>query len=372
MYKPEVPFNLSELPPPCTLQTHPDLMAILQLHNSALQAVAELQGALKDLDRPELFLSAFYLNESISSNAVENIHTTIVSALVDETKPLSERSSENKEVLNYRAALLEGTKSLKKFGLSSRTIKTIHLKLKITKGTPGEFRKLQNQIGNKKKDGSYEVIYTPPEWTRVDELLNNWENFVLNDKNFFPLIRVAICHYQFEAIHPFEDGNGRCGRILMINQLLHEELLSYPALFISGYLSEHEDLYKSLLLKVTKNGDWWPYIEFMLRGFAIQALKTQIGISQLKAAKKEVKTHLFELKDNRLRKTSVSAVLDHIFLHPVTHAKFMERDLGIHWQTCAKYLRELAKMKILKEQKDGKYKFFRNQKAFDALVVKEK
>ena len=142
--------------------------------------------------------------------------------------------------------------------------------------------------------------------------------------------------------------------------------------FFIGVLIEHLDLYKTLLLKVTEKGNWWPYIEFMLGVFAIQALKTQIGIAQLKAAKKEVKTLLFDLKDSRLRKNSISAGLDHIFLHPVTHAKFMKRELRIHWQTCAKYLRELAKMKILKEVKDGKYKFFRNQKAFDALVVKEK
>ncbi len=372
MFRANSPYDLKYLPPPFSISDHPDLLKLMNLHNDALQAISKLAGALDDIERPQLFLSTFYLNESISSNAVENIHTTIISALVDETKPVDERTKENKEVMKYREALLEGTVSLKKYGLSSRTIKAIHLKLNVDKGNPGEFRKVQNQIGNKRKDGTFEVIYTPPEWTKTEDLVSNWEKFILNDKTFFPLIKVAICHYQFEAIHPFEDGNGRCGRILMIAQLLHENLLDYPALFISSYLSDHEDLYKSLLLNVTTKGEWWPFIEFMLQGFAVQAYKTQIGIYQLKNAKKEIKTQLFNLTENPIRKNNISSVLDHIFLHPITHAKFMERDLGIHWQTCAKYLRALALMGILIEERAGKYKFFKNKKAFDALVVKKK
>ncbi|MBC7742825.1 MAG: Fic family protein [Bdellovibrionaceae bacterium] len=344
MYNPNVPFNLKELPPPFTLQSHPNFMEILRIHNEALQAISQLEGALNDLERPSLFLSTFYLNESISSNAVENIHTTIVSALADQTKPADERTNENKEVLNYRQALLEGTKSLKNYGLSSRTIKAIHQKLKINKGSPGEFRRIQNQIGNRKKNGTVEVIYTPPEANNVDLLISNWEKFILENDSFFPLIKAAICHYQFEAIHPFEDGNGRCGRILMIIQLLQDNLLRYPALFISEYLSEHEDVYKKMLLRVTTHSEWWGFIEFMLTGFVIQAKKTHIGILQLKHAKKEVKTLLFTLGENPIRKSNVTAVLDHIFHNPVTHAKFMEKELGIHWQTCAKYLRELSKL----------------------------
>ncbi len=126
----------------------------MELHNQALQAISQLDGAFDDLAKPQMFLSTFYPNESISSNAVENIHTTIVSALADQTKPADERSKENKEVLNYREALLEGTKAISKFGLSSRTIKLAHKKLKVDKGEPGEFRRVQNQIGNRRKDGT--------------------------------------------------------------------------------------------------------------------------------------------------------------------------------------------------------------------------
>lgn len=346
------------------------MMKFIDAHNTALQAISQLEGALRDLEQPEMFLTTFYLRESISSNAVENIHTTIESVLEDETKPVGERTQANKEVMHYREALIDGRKSLTKFGLSSRTIKSVHKQLKVSKGRPGEFRKVQNAIANRKKDGTEERIYTPPTWTQVEDLIGNWERFAAHDDEFFPLIKIAICHYQFEAIHPFEDGNGRAGRILMILQMLDRNLLSYPALFLSGYLSENEDSYKALLLDVTETGNWWRYIEFMLAAFAIQAFKTRIGIINLKRAKNELKGQLFNMKIKPIRQTNIGAVVDHIFSHPITHAKFMERDLKIHWQTCGKYLRSLAAAGILEEQASGKYKFFRNPRAFESIVAK--
>ncbi len=156
----------------------------------------------------------------------------------------------------------------------------------------------------------------------------------------------------------------------MITQLLQDNLLRFPALFISGYLSEHEDYYKKLLLKVSAEGEWWEFIYFMLNGFIIQAKKTHIGILQLKEAKKDIKQQLFNSSEILIRRANITVVVDHIFLQPVTHAKFMEKELKIYWQTCTKYLRELARLGILKEEKDGKYKFFRNERAFKAVVIK--
>lgn len=370
-FDPEKPFNLKPLPPPISLKDCPDLLDLMKAHNDALQAISQLDGALREIESPEMFLSTFYLRESISSNAVENIHTTIESVLEDQIKPDKEQTQANKEVMHYRAALIDGQKSQEKYGLSSRTIKSIHRQLQITKGTPGEYRKVQNAIANRRKDGTEERIFTPPPWQSVEDLMANWEKFAANDEDFFPLIRTAICHYQFEATHPFEDGNGRTGRILVILQMLDQQLLSYPALFLSGYLSEKEDLYKKLLLEVSKNGRWWEYINFMLTAYAVQAIKTRIGIIQLKKARKELKARLFNMDDSPIKQNRISAVVDHIFSNPVTHAMFMERDLKIHWQTCGKYLRALAKLGVLKEQQSGKYKFFRNPEAFNSIIVKK-
>jgi Fic family protein len=371
MFNPSEPHTLKKLPPGFTLQEHPNLMAFLTLHNNALQAISELNGALREIESPEIFLNTFYLKESISSSAVENIHTTIESALEDETKPDEERKKENKEVLNYRKALMAGVESAEKYGLASRTIKEIHRELNVKKGWPGEYRRIQNSIANRKRDGSVEILYTPPVAPQVEDLIGNWERFAANDNVFFPLIKAAICHYQFEAIHPFEDGNGRTGRIMMVLQLMQDELLAYPAFFISSYLSEHDESYKERLLNVTRNNDWWGFIEFILEGFQMQALKTRIAILNLKKARKELRDFLFKSEKKPIQQRSVRLVVDHIFQYPTTHPKFMERQTGIHWQTCSKYLKALKAVGVLKEHPQGKYKFFRNQRALDAMVAKK-
>lgn len=370
MFDAKHPYSLPLLPPPFKIQEAPNFNEFLETHNRALQQVSQLNGALREIKSPNLFLSTFYLQESINSSAVENIHTTIESALEDETRPENERSAENKEVINYRTALMAGIRSQGEFGISSRTIKAVHRELKIQKGVPGEFRRVQNNIANVHKGGTREVIYTPPLHHEVDSLIGNWERFVMEDKSFFPLIRAAIAHYQFEAIHPFDDGNGRTGRILIILQMIQDKMLDHPALFISAYLNENQDYYKSLLLEVTKTNNWWSLIQFMLVGFAEQAMKTRLALLQLREARREMREFLFNQTAKTIRESNISVVVDHVFHYPTTHPKFMERETGIHWQTCSKYLKALAKSNILIEDARGRYKFFRNQKALNALIVR--
>ncbi len=368
-FKPHLPFDLCELPPQLKLQEHPRFMDFMALHNRAQKNISELNGALMEIENPDLLLSSFYLHESISSSAVENIHTTIESALDDVTKPEQERSDANKEVINYQKAIKAGQKSLRDFGLVSRTIKNVHKQLNVQNGVPGEYRKVQNSIANKKMDGSKEIIYTPPRITELNRLLGNWEKFVNNDTTFLPLLKAAICHYQFEAIHPFEDGNGRTGRIVMILQLMSDKFLDQPVLFISSYLSKNEAQYKKLLLNVTAKGEWWNFIAFMLGGFGYQALLTRLSLIKLKSTKKDLVAKLYKAEKIGIRKTSIKDVVNHIFYYPATHPKFMSEKTKIHWQTCSKYLSELEKMGILRTEKVGRYKFYRNQEALSALVV---
>jgi len=367
MYYPKQPFDLKELPPSIKLTDHPNLNSLFAITTKAQKAISELKGSLSNINNPEILLNSLYLQESISSSAVENIHTTIESALEDETKPDKERSQNNKEVLKYRDALFAGQASLEKYGLSSRTIKAIHKNLYVSKGVPGEFRQQQNSITNELTDGSRHVIYTPPVHKDINRLLSNWETFADKNEEFIPLIKAAVCHYQFEAIHPFEDGNGRTGRILMVLQLVQDGLLDYPALFISGYLSEFENRYKNLLLEVTTKNKWWDFIEFMIVGFGYQANTTQIAINKLDVARLELIGRLMEDKKNIIKKSNVEIVINHIFENPTTHSKFMEEETGIHWQTCAKYLTHLSDIKILSQEKSGRYRFFSNNLALKAL-----
>ena len=234
-------FDLPRLPPTnLSIGQHPDFEQLMKLYNSALQNISELNGALQEVENPELLLHTFYLHESIKSSAIENIHTTIESVLEDESNMEREKGKVrkvNKEVIRYRAAITEGQKQMKKYGLSSRTIKSIHKTLGITKGNPGEFRKTQNNLSSESSDGTI-IIYTPPIASHVNDLIGNWEHYVNENEDSFPLIKTAICHYQFEAIHPFLDGNGRTGRILLVLQLIREGMLDFPVLFISSYLNK--------------------------------------------------------------------------------------------------------------------------------------
>lgn len=372
MYNPKQPFDLMTLPPPISLKTHPNIDSLFAKANQAQIAISELKGLLSNINNPDILLNSLYLQESVSSNAVENIHTTIESALEDGTKPEKERSHANKEVLNYRDALLKGHESLKQYGLSSRTIKTIHKNLKVNRGVPGEFRQHQNTITNELPDGTKEVIYTPPIAANIGRLLSNLETFAERNKDFIPLIKAAISHYQFEAIHPFEDGNGRTGRILMVLELVQDELLPYPALFISGYLSKHDREYKKLLLEVTTKKKWWDFIEFMLVGFTYQALSTQIALNQLNIGRLELMVQLHANKQSPIKKANIETVINHIFQNPTTQAKFMAGRTGIHWQTCTKYLNHLSEIKILRLEKRGRYKFYSNELAIKSLNEKTK
>jgi Fic family protein len=370
MFNPKYPFALKELPPPISLESHPNINQLFKLTTKAQKEISELKGLLSYIANPEILLNSLYLQESVSSNAVENIHTTIESALEDETKPEKERSSANKEVMNYRDALLAGHKSLEKFGLSSRTIKTVHKNLKVTKGVPGEFRQQQNNISNSRKNGSVEVLYTPPISKDINNLIGNLENFAHKNEDFVSLIKAAIFHYQFEAIHPFEDGNGRAGRILIVLQLVQDKLLQYPILFISGYLNKYEDEYKRLLLEVTTKKRWWEFIEFMIHGFTLQAANTQIALSKLNTARLNLILSLEQDKIKTIKKANIEATVNHIFSNPTTQAKFMEKETGIHWQTCTKYLNYLSETKILKLEKSGRYKFYSNKLSIKALTEK--
>ncbi len=365
MFNSENPFNLAKLPPSISIQDRENFNEFIGIYHTALKNIAELNGMLREIDNPDILFSPLYLYESIGSSAVENIYTTVESVLEEETRPERERTQENnKEVCRYREALLEGFECMRKFSLSSRTIKAIHKKLGVPKGVSGEFRKVQNQIAHRDSEGQHTVIYTPPSISSLDELLSNWAKFVhKDDKSFFLLIKVAICHYQFEAIHPFEDGNGRTGRILLVLQLVLEKILDIPVLFISSYLNRYNNKYKELLLNISKKGEWWEFIQFMLEGFSLQALETKNFLTHIRKERKKMRNYLYNQNQMNISRGNVSSIVDHVFAHPITHPTFMAKSTQLHWQTCSRYLKFMVKAGFLRVKEAGKYKYYHN-KAF--------
>jgi Fic family protein len=348
-FNPTYPYELPLLPPKLDLDKPEFSKALLK----ARTELAELKGYSFSMPNPMLLISPAIIRESVASSDIENIHTTIVDVLQNQLFPEAEQRQPDKEVLRYRDAVLWGYKNLQSISLSTRLILGVHKEL-LPHGHDG-YRKLQNHIKN---TTTGEVLYTPPKASDIPTLIGNWENFInLKTDEMDPLVKCAIGHYQFESIHPFEDGNGRTGRILMVMQLVQDDILSLPILYISGYINAHKSEYYRLFRGVASNGKWDDFILFMLRAFHAQALETKEYLMKMMKC-------YFDFKDNlkKNHKKIYSADLaEELFTYPVISPVKLAKSLGIHYTTASRHLLELAKAGLLKEGKYGKYHLFINE-----------
>lgn len=356
LFNPILPYNKLDLLPPDFDYNSPKL---LKLVIGAKTQLAELKGYSMSLPNPLLLLSPAILKESVASSEIENIHTTILNVLENQLFTEGERREPDKEVLRYREAIMWGFANLKKVKLSTRLI--LGIQDKLLPSQPKGYRKQQNAIEDKKNNI---ILYTPPIQSQIPKYMNNLENF-LNEppRGMDPLIACALEHYQFEAIHPFGDGNGRTGRIMMVLHLVNTGVLNLPILYISGYINENKTEYYQRLLEVTTKGKWIEYLEFMLKGYEIQAAATKDIIFKIMnlfwKLKREIKT-----KD----KTVYSAdFVEAIFTFPVISPVKLARELGVHYTTASRYLRRMKKIGIMTDKKIGKYHFYLNRKLIELI-----
>ena len=349
------PHALASLPPsvPISNSSFGDLLL------KARVELAELKGACGQIPNPLLLTAPSVMRESVASSNIEDIRTTLAEALQWQLFPEAERRQPDKEVLRYREAMLWGTQQLDKVPISTRIITGIQARL-IPAGN-GAYRREQNQIANLI---SREAIYTPPPAQDISGLISNWEKFVnADDANFDPLLRAIVAHYQFEAIHPFRDGNGRTGRILMILQLIQSNLLTMPVLYISGYINHNRGDYYRHLLEVTTSGKWHPYIEYMLDGFFKQAKETRETLGKIIRLFQQIKSQV-RTENSRIYSAEL---IDAMFTYPVLTPTKLASELNMHYTTTSKYLVHLAEMGILKEATVGKYHLFVNHQLMNIL-----
>lgn len=351
----EKPFPLRPLPPKTELSRARFADQLV----AARVELAELKGYGQLVPNPLLLLSPAVLRESIASSEIENIHTTIFDALQMQLLPEAERRQNDKEVLRYRDALLEGFQMLESTPVCTRIIHRIYARLLPEKEIG--YRQQQNRIVN---DRSGDTIYTPPPAQNVPDLITNWEQFLnRTDDAIDPLIKAAIAHYQFEAIHPFSDGNGRCGRILIVLYLVQTGVLRWPNFFISGYLIRHRTDYYRLLKSVTEEGDWGAFISFMLTGFYEQAAETRellLGTMELlKAFKSRLQEKLPSVYSHEL--------VEALFSTPVTMPAQLARDIEIHYRTAGRYLSQMEATGLLEGKIHGKYHLFFNTELIELL-----
>jgi Fic family protein len=343
------PFNdLPPLPPFAEFETK----AVLTKTIKASRALAELNGAIRNLPNPSLFLDTLHLQEAKASSEIEQIITTnddLYKAVVSDKKF---NNSATKEVINYKEAIWLGLKRLEQKPFISTNL-CVEIVQCIKQNEAG----IRTTPGTTLTNGKGEIIYTPPSGEKViREKMANLESFINENNHIDPLIKLAISHYQFEAIHPFSDGNGRTGRILLLLQLKLEKLLDIPALFLSEYIIENKDKYYQGLRAVTEENDWSEFILYMLDMVEKTAVK---GLNRLESIIKLMDKTGEEIK-GLLPKVYSKDLLEVIFKLPYTKRQNLI-DIGLGTpKTVGNYLIALEGKGFLKSVKVGKEKLYLN------------
>lgn len=359
------PYNeLPFLPPHFNF----DDIDILKLVNNANIALSELNGTARTLPNRELVFKPLLTREAVASSGVENIHTTVsevfkAEVILDENTLPS--TDPRKETLHYREALQKGVNLIfeKKFLNTNDYVELQN----ILEPKKSGIRKISQTIEPVRIENgtTKEVIYTPPEGEElIRDLLKNFEDFYNKNEayNIDLLIKMAILHYQFEAIHPFRDGNGRTGRILMVLYLVLFERLDLPFLFMSGYILSTKDEYYKRFREVTEQEKWKEWIIYILNGVIKQSSETNDVILKIRNLIIEYK------KKAREKKLSMDAgFIDYLFSKPIYTYKDLAEKNKIHSNTAKKYLNQLANVGILIKEKIKKESVFYNPKLLAIL-----
>ena len=358
------PYNqLPSLPPPDEKVITIDILTAL---NKANKALAELKGLAKKLPNQSMLVNTIALREAKASTAIENIFTTddqLYKALSGNDYELDRNA---KEVLHYRTALWEGFKIIQKGNaISSELMIKIYQEIKQVKDSirPAQTETVIMKRGSGPLGGS--VVYTPPRGEKIiKQKLENLIDYLNDDKkyNYDALIKLAVAHYQFEAIHPFRDGNGRMGRILNILLMIQKELLDVPILYLSAYIINNKDDYYAYLNKVTNQKSWNSWILYMLSAVEETSIYTIKKINEIDRLFQST-VELVGKKLPHIRKE----VIEKIFEQPYTSPrKLMDQNIK-SVNTAKKYLGQLEKLKILVSEKIGKEVVYLNIDLFNLL-----
>ena len=350
-----VPNNtLAYLPPSIDIETK----AVLKQSIAANKALSELKGYAQTLPNQALLINGIVLQEARLSSEIENIVTTN-DDLFQATGDEATTNPHTKEVLYYREALWSGFNSLSKRPLSVNTFVEI---FQIIKQSNAGIRKT---TGTKIANGSL-TLYTPPEGEDViRDKLANLEAFIHAEDDIDPLVKMAIMHYQFEAIHPFIDGNGRTGRILNILYLIEKGLLDIPVLYLSSYIIKNKNDYYEGLRRVTENGEWENWILYMLRAIELTATQTKAKIFAIR----ELMQFTEELAKEKAGKAYSKELIELIFEHPYCKSKFLEERSIAKRQTAAEYLKTFELLGLLRSQKVGREIYYINDALIEIFTV---
>jgi len=352
------PFNdLAFLPP--DKESTETKNVLRQVVKSSI-ALAELKGLVHTLPNPDILLNAVILKEARASSEIENVITTQDKLYQALSAKGMQTDTATKEVLRYREAMLSGFELIKKKGFINTNI-IIQIQKVLEENNAG-IRKLPGTA--LKNAASGKIIYTPPDnYNTVLRLMKNLEEYINEEDEFSPLIKMAIQHYQFESIHPFYDGNGRTGRIINVLYLILHGLLDNPILYLSEFIIANKSDYYRLLQEVRTKENWEEWILFILIGVEKTSKET---IRHIQDINKLFQTTSDKIK-NQFPKFFNKELLELLFEQPYSKIDFVVERLKISRITASKYLKELKQIGILESKQVWKETLYINTKLFDLL-----
>lgn len=350
------PFNdLPDLPPVADLESR----AILKQAIASNRVLANLRGFAGQIPNQGMLINGLVLQEARLSSEIENIVTTNDELFRADADADGKTDASTKEVLRYRQALYHGYQALKTRPLSTNLFTEI---VRIIKGVEFDIREAP---GTALKNGAGEVIYTPPVGeVLLRDKLANLERFIHARDGLDPLVKMAVTHYQFEAIHPFEDGNGRTGRILNVLLLVDQGLLDIPVLFLSRFIMANKHGYYEGLRGVTERQDWESWILYMLKAVEVTAQETFDQVLRIRELMEQVRQRVSTEAPGIYSKDLIEV----IFRHPYTKIQFLV-DAGLaKRQTASTYLQTLAGMGVLRASKHGREMYYINDGLLAELI----
>lgn len=357
-FDPKTPYKVPALSIPDLINIQDNISN--ELMNARVE-IAKISGFLSGLPGTQFALmNPIFLKEAVESSEIENINTTLLEVLQRQVAPNPQEKTNSQLVVNYLAAGLWGMNNVKRIGMSTRLIQGLQSRL-LPEGS-GSYRRVPVVIG----DGRGKVHYTPPNASDIPSLLKVWENLVNNNQKVDPLVLAAAAHYQFEAIHPFEDGNGRTGRMLMTLHLFEADLIGAPVIHISQYINAKKAKYYKLLREVSSDNNLEAFVQFIVKGFATQSTHSFELLQRIQHLQSDYQETLKKEQPTIYKHELVEAIFTKAVQTPVQLAK----DIDVHYVTASKYLKSLADLGLLRVKKSGKYTYFINHKLLELIEQK--
>lgn len=342
-----------------------DNMEIITLLSKADRMLGRLDMYSEHIPNIDLFISMHVLKEATQSSKIEGTQTNMEEAILSkEDVPLDKRDDWS-EVQNYIEAMNQAVQLLNDLPFSSRLIRETHkILLHGVRGEhkqPGEFRKSQNWIGGSSIN---DAIFVPPIASSIQDLIEDIEKFVHNEEIFFPeLLKIALIHYQFETIHPFLDGNGRTGRLMITLYLVSKKILKRPILYLSDYLEKHRNSYYKYLMNARENNDIISWFKFFLTGIIETAENGVKTFEQILALEKENEEIIKTLGS---RSANAFKVVTELYKRPIIDANKVARITGLSPASAYSLISSLEKCNILTEVTGAKRgKIYIQKKYFD-------